>query len=238
MKTVGLIGGMSWESSLLYYKIMNELVKERLGGLHSCQSLMYSVDFADIEALQSAGDWDRLTDCMVEAALRLTRGGAEAVLIATNTMHKCAPQVQAALDAQTRGSVPLLHIADAAGQRLKAAGIARAGLLGTRYTMEMDFYSGRLAEKFGIDTVIPGEADRGIVHDVIYGELVRGVVRQESRREYARIMAALAEQGAQGVILGCTEIPLLVQPGDTPLPLFDTTRIHAEAAVDFALAEA
>ncbi len=230
MKTIGLIGGMSWESSLLYYRIMNELVKERLGPVHSCQNLMYSVDFAEVEARQTQGDWAGLTDMMISAARRLQQGGADCLLICANTMHKTAEAVERHL------SIPLLHIADATGARLAAAGLTRVGLLGTRYTMEMDFYTGRLAKKFGIQTLIPSPEERETVHKIIYAELIRGIVRPQSRQAYARVMASLAEQGAQAIILGCTEIPLLVQAADSPLPLYDTTRIHAEAAVDFALA--
>jgi len=229
MKTIGLIGGMSWESSIEYYRLVNEGVKARLGGLHSAQCLMLSVDFAGIEALQHAGHWDEAGRELEEAARSLERGGADCVVLCTNTMHKVAGAIQAAVH------IPFLHIADATGSRVRAAGIQRIGLLGTRFTMEEQFYKGRLEENFGLQVLVPETADREIVHRVIYQELVLGDIRPASRAEYVRILGKLIEQGAEGVILGCTEIGLLVHDGDVGVPLFDTTRIHAQAAVDFAL---
>lgn len=230
MKTIGLIGGMSWESSIEYYRIVNELTKARLGRLHSAKSLMISVDFAEIEVLQREGRWDEGAQMMADAARSLERGGADFVVLCTNTMHKSTPEIEAAL------GIPFLHIADATGRRVAGAGIGCVGLLGTRFTMEEDFYRGRLEQKFGLQVLIPEAAERETVHRVIYDELVQGNIREESRRQYAGIIAGLVDRGAQGVILGCTEIGLLVRPADSPVPLFDTTRIHAEAAVDFALA--
>ncbi|MAS34750.1 MAG: aspartate racemase [Anaerolineaceae bacterium] len=230
MKTIGLIGGMSWESSLLYYQIINETVKARLGGLHSAQCLLWSFDFAEIEALQAAGDWDQATRQMIAAARRLERGGADCLVICTNTMHKMAGDVQAAVD------LPLIHIADATAAHVRAAGIDRIALLGTRYTMEQDFYKGRLIEHYGLDVLIPDAAGIPVVHDIIYDELVVGVVKDDSRRRYQQVIDALAQRGAQGVILGCTEITMLIKPDDSPLPVFDTTYLHAVAAVDWALA--
>ena len=231
MKTIGIIGGMSWESSLEYYRTINQITRERLGGLHSARSLMLSVDFAPIEALQSAGDWEGASREMVACARQLESGGADCVLIATNTMHLMYPAVQEAVN------IPVLHIADAAAEKMQSRGMKKAGLLGTRFTMEMDFYSGRLQEKFGIETIIPNAQDRGIVNRVIYQELVLGQINSASRAEFLRIIADLQRQGAQGVILGCTEIPLLVKQEDTNMPLLDTTYLHAESAVKFALAE-
>jgi aspartate racemase len=231
MKTIGLLGGMSWESSLLYYEIINRTVKERLGGLHSAQCLLWSFDFAEIEALQAAGDWDQAAARMVDAAQRLERGGADCLVICTNTMHRLAPAVQAAMD------LPLLHIADATAAHIQAAGIQTIALLGTRYTMEQDFYKGRLTERFGLNVLIPDAAGVQIVHNIIYDELVLGIVRDESRQRYQRVMAELADRGAEGVILGCTEIVMLIKPEHTALPVFDTTELHAIAAVDWALSQ-
>ncbi len=229
MKTIGLLGGMSWESSLEYYRLINQLVRERLGGLHAAQCLLWSFDFAEIEALQAAGDWDGAAQRMVEAAQALERGGADALVICTNTMHKLAPHVEAAM------SIPLLHIADTTAQQIVQDGLNTIGLLGTRYTMEQDFYKGRLIERFGLKVITPEAADRTIVHQVIYDELCQGRVHDESRREYLRIIDQLVEQGAQGVILGCTEITLLVKPEHTAIRLYDTTYLHALAAVEWAL---
>jgi aspartate racemase len=229
MKTIGLIGGMSWESSIEYYRIINETVKEKLGGLHSAKSVMISVDFAEIEALQHQERWDEATALMIEAARSVENGGADLVLICTNTMHKMADAVQAHIQ------IPLLHIADATAERIKAAGLQRVGLLGTRFTMEEDFYRGRLVDKHGLQVLVPAEKEREIVHRVIYDELCIGDVRQSSRAEYVSIMAHLADVGAEGIILGCTEISLLVRDDDSPVPVFDTTRIHAVAAVEHAL---
>jgi aspartate racemase len=229
MKTIGMIGGMSWESSIEYYRIINEAVKERLGGLHSAKSLMYSVDFSEIEALQMSGNWDQATLAMIEAAQYVESGGADFLIICTNTMHKMADEVQQSI------GIPLLNIADATAEPVKARGMSRIGLLGTRFTMEQDFYRGRLEEKHGLQVLIPDPGDREVVHRVIYDELVLGKIVPESRSEFLRIIAGLAEAGAEGIILGCTEIGLLVSQEDTSLPLFDTTRIHALAAVRYAL---
>ncbi len=230
MKTIGLIGGMSWESSQEYYRIINETAREKLGGLHSAECLMFSFDFAEIEALQHAGNWEEAARRMVEAAQNLEKGGAEFVLICTNTMHKMAPEVQANI------AIPLLHIADPTGEAIVASGITKIGLLGTKYTMEHDFYKGRLIEKFGIEVVVPNEADRNTVHNIIYDELCLGLVKESSKKQYQAVIKKLEADGAQGVILGCTEITLLIQQADTDLPVFDTTRIHAETAVAKALA--
>lgn len=230
MKTIGLIGGMTWWSSLEYYRIVNEAVARRLGAPHSAQCLMYSVDFAEIEAQQNEGRWADAARAMVDAAQRLERGGADVIVLCTNTMHKLAG------DMERNVGIPMLHIADATAARIKALGLARVGLLGTRFTMEEDFYAGRLRRQHGLDVVIPGAEDRERVHRVIYEELGLGVIRAESRARYVEVIRRLAGQGAQGVILGCTEIGLLIHPEDSPLPVFDTTRIHAEAAADFALA--
>jgi aspartate racemase len=229
VKTIGLIGGMSWESSIEYYRIINEGVRDRLGGLHSAKSLMYSVDFAEVEALQHQGCWDDAAQLMIDAARHLEKGGADFVVICTNTMHKLADAVQA----QT--TIPLLHIADATAEAIRARGLRRVGLLGTRFTMEEDFYRGRLADRYGLSVLIPDAADRAIVHRVIYEELVVGEIRPASRVEFRRIIQTLVQQGAEGIILGCTEIGLLVKEEDSPVPLFDTTRLHALAAVDSAL---
>ena len=229
MKTIGMIGGMSWESSSEYYRLINQKVRERLGGLHSAKCLMYSVEFAEIEAWMRDGKWDRIESSMVESAKTLENAGADAVLICTNTIHKVAEQVESQIQ------VPLLHIADAAGEALKAAGISRAGLLGTRFTMEEDFYRKRLSDKFGLEVVVPEKKDRELVDRVIFDELCVGRIEESSRDAYVSIMKGLAEQGAGGIVLGCTEIGLLVSPDDSKIPLFDTTEIHAAAAVDFAL---
>ena len=231
MKTIGLIGGMSWESSAEYYKIINETVKKRLGGLHSATLIMYSVDFEDIEKLQHAGEWDRATEFMVDAARKVERGGADFVLICTNTMHKMADEVQQALN------IPLLHIADATAAEIKAHNMKHVGLLGTRFTMEEDFYKRRLQEDHGLTTIVPEEDERTIVHDLIYDELCCGEIRESSREKYKTIIENLIKRGAEGIILGCTEIPLLVSQRDSPVPVFDTTRIHAEAAVTLALTD-
>ncbi|KQZ60684.1 hypothetical protein ASD67_15325 [Sphingopyxis sp. Root1497] len=229
MKTIGLIGGLSWESSAHYYRLINEGVKARLGGLHSARVLMLSLDFAPIAALQASGDWDELDGQMADAAKSLTAGGAEMLLICANTMHLCAEAVEAATD------VPLLHIADPAIAAIRAAGYTRVGLLGTAFTMEKPFYTGRMAAA-GITAIIPGDADRATVHRIIYDELVQGVIRDESRAEYRRIIAALIADGAEAIVLGCTEIMLLVDKSDSAVPLFDTLALHVEAAVEMALA--
>ncbi len=231
MKTIGLIGGMSWESSLEYYRILNETVKEKLGGLHSAKCILYSVEFAEIEVLQHEGRWDEAARAMVEAGQSLERAGADLLVLCTNTMHKLAGELEAGV------TIPLLHIADATADAIKAAGISRVGLLGTRFTMEQDFYKGRLEKKHGLEVFIPDETDREIVHRVIYGELCLGVIKPESRQAFTTIIEKLVKAGAQGVILGCTEIENLVRQEDSPLPVFPTTRIHATAAVDWALKE-
>ena len=231
MKTIGLIGGMSWESSAEYYRIINEAVKTRLGGFHSAKSVMISVDFAEIEILQQQGRWQDAAELLAGAARSLEMAGADFVVLCTNTMHKLAEEIEASIH------IPFLHIADATAEVIRAAGVQKIGLLGTRFTMEELFYKGRLTEKHGLEVVTPEAADREIVHGVIYDELVKGVIRPESKAQYLAIIERLAAQGAEGVILGCTEIGLLVQDGDCRAPLYDTTRIHAQAAVDFALAE-
>ncbi|MFE6749818.1 aspartate/glutamate racemase family protein [Kitasatospora purpeofusca] len=228
MKTIGLLGGMSWESTATYYRLLNELTRDRLGGLHSAKCVLYSVDFAEVERLQVAGEWEAAGRLLADAARAVEAAGAELLLICTNTMHKVADQVAGAV------SVPLLHLADATAAAVLAAGVTRVGLLGTAFTMEQDFYRDRLASH-GLDVLVPDPAGRALVHRVIYEELCLGVVREESRAEYRRVIAELVAQGAQGVILGCTEIELLVGPGDSAVPVFPTTRIHAEAAVTAAL---
>jgi aspartate racemase len=229
-KVIGLLGGMSWESSAEYYRIINQAVRDRLGGLHSARCLMWSFDFAEVEALQHAGRWQDATALMIEAARRLERGGADFLLICTNTMHRMAEEVQAAI------AIPLLHIADPTAGRIRAAGLRRVGLLGTAFTMEQDFYKGRLTAQHGLEVLVPEEADRATVHRIIYEELVQGRVEPASRQAYREIIAGLVERGAEAVILGCTEIMLLVRPEDSEVPLYDTTAIHAEAAVEQALA--
>lgn len=229
MKTIGMIAGMSWESSLEYYRLVNQGIKARLGGLHSAKCVMVSVDFAEIEVLQREGRWQEATQAMIAVARQVQAGGADFLLICTNTMHKMAEEVQASLD------IPLLHIADATAGAIKAQKLTKIGLLGTRFTMEEMFYRGRLAEKHNLQVLIPNQAERASVHRIIYEELVLGKIMPESKAEYLRIIESLAEQGAEGIILGCTEIGLLVKDGDCRLPLFDTTRIHALAAVEMAL---
>jgi aspartate racemase len=229
MKTIGLIGGMSWESSIEYYRMINEGVQARLGGLHSAKSVMVSVDFAEIEALQHQGRWEEATQVMIQAAQGVERGGADCVVICTNTMHKMAEAVQEKI------GIPLLHIADATAERIQAQGLQCIGLLGTRFTMEEDFYKGRLEQRFGLRVLIPGAQDRQVIHRVIYDELVLGKIMPGSREQYLGIIKSVVEQGAQGVILGCTEIGLLVKQSDCGVPLFDTTEIHATSAVEWAL---
>lgn len=230
MKTIGLLGGMSWESTLSYYAQINEGVKARLGGLHSAKIVLYSVDFAEIEAMQYAGDWDSAAHALTLAAQSLEKGGADFVCICTNTMHKVAPQVAAGI------GVPLLHIADATALVLQRDAIKKVALLGTAYTMEQDFYKGRLVENFGLEVLVPSAADRAIVHKVIYEELCLGTINTSSREQFKRIIADLKKQGAQGVILGCTEIGLLISAADSCLPVYDTTALHAAEAVRLALA--
>lgn len=228
MKTIGLLGGMSWESTAEYYRLLNEFTRDRLGGLHSARCVLYSVDFAEIERLQAQGRWEEAGELLAAAARSLERAGADMVLICTNTMHKVAGQVRAAV------SVPLLHLADATADAVRAAGLRRVGLLGTAFTMEQDFYRGRLAEG-GLEVRVPDAAGRALVHRVIYEELCRGEVREESRAAYRRVIGDLVAAGAEGVILGCTEIELLIGAEDSPVPVFPAARLHARAAVDAAL---
>jgi aspartate racemase len=229
MKTIGIIGGMSWESSAEYYRLINRHAKASLGGHHNASSLLLTVDFATVEAHQRAGDWDALGAQMAGAARQLERGGADLVILATNTMHKVCASIEQAI------AIPFLHIADPTGSALRAAGIDRVGLLGTRYTMEQTFYTGRLQERYALETLTPNEADRADVHRIIYDELCHGVVRDDSRQIYQRVIEDLAARGAQAVILGCTEITLLIKPEHVALPVFDTTALHAQAAVDWAI---
>jgi len=228
-KTIGLLGGMSWESTATYYQLLNEGIKAKLGGLHSAKICLVSVDFEEIERLQHIDDWDGTAVILSKAAASIEKGGADFLLICTNTMHKVAPQIEKNI------SIPILHIADATAQRLREDGIKKVGLLGTRFTMEQDFYKGRLSEKFGIDVIVPEEPEREDVHAVIYNELCLGTIDQNSRERYLKIIEQLAANGAEAVILGCTEIALLVQQNHTRVPLYDTTAIHAEQAVRQAL---
>jgi amino-acid racemase len=231
MKRIGLLGGMSWESSSEYYRLVNEAVARRLGGLHSADCVLRSVDFAPVEELQRAGRWDEAGALLAREARGLVAAGAELLVLCTNTMHKLAGAIVAAL-----GDVPFVHIADTTADAVRAAGLRRVGLLATAYTMEQDFYVGRLREQHGLDVIVPGEEDRRIVHEVIYDELCRGRVEDSSRSEYRRIIRGLVDDGAEGVLLGCTEIDLLIGPSDSPVPVFDTTALHAERAVELALA--
>lgn len=231
MKTIGLIGGMSWESTVPYYRQINELTKERLGGLHSARIILYSVDFHDIERLQQAGRWSEAGAVLAGVAGALERAGADLLVLCTNTMHKVAPAIEAAV------RIPLLHIADATGEEIKRAGVSTVGLLGTRFTMEQGFYKDRLRQNFGLRVLVPGEKDRNLVHRVIYDELCLGKIVEGSRSEYRKVMAKLVDEGAEAIILGCTEITLLVGQEDTAVPLFDTTRIHARRAAEWALRE-
>ncbi len=230
MRTIGLLGGMSWESSLLYYRLINEDVRQRLGGLSSAKVLLYSVDFAPLERMQAEGDWDAAGRVLAEAAASLERGGADFLVLCTNTMHKVASAIEA------RVRLPLLHIADATGAAVRAAGVRRVGLLGTRFTMEQPFYRQRLEQQFGLAVLTPPLSDRERIHAVIYQELCLGQLRDASRAEYRRIAAELAASGAEGLVFGCTEIGLLLGPEDVAIPVFDTTRLHARTAVERALA--
>ncbi|SFU57793.1 aspartate/glutamate racemase family protein [Pseudoduganella namucuonensis] len=230
MKTIGLIGGMSWESTVIYYRDINVAIKELLGGLHSARIVMYSVDFHDIEQLQRAGDWAAAGDVLADAARSLRAAGAELLVLCTNTMHKVAPAIEAA------AGIPLLHIADPTAAAIKEAGVSTVGLLGTRFTMEQPFYADRLRERHGLEVLTPPQADRDIVHRIIYEELCLGRVLPASRAEYRRVMAELVARGAQGIILGCTEIAMLVGPGDAAVPLFDTTALHARSAARASIA--
>jgi len=230
MKTIGLIGGMSWESTAHYYTLINKLVKERLGAHHSAKLLLYSIDFEELAQLQFADKWTEATAMMVDAAKLLERGGADFVLIGSNTMHISAEAVEKAI------TVPLLHIADATGERIVARGIRRVGLLGTAFTMEREFYRGRLCGKFGVEALTPGPEERKLVQNIIYKELVLGIVRAESKAKLRRVIAELVAAGAEGIILGCTELMMILEQADSSVPLFDTTTIHSEAAVELALA--
>jgi aspartate racemase len=229
MKTIGMIGGMSWESTVPYYRIANETVARRLGGLHSAKILLASVDFDEVEKLQRAGDWEAAGRMLAETARTLEGAGADFLVVCTNTMHRVAPAIEAA------ARIPLLHIADAAAAEMKAKGVRRAGLLGTRFTMEQDFYRARLRDRHGIEAIVPPEADREAVHRVIYDELCLGKVLDGSRAEYRRIMRGLVEAGAQAIVLACTEIPMLVGSGDATVPVIDTTALHARMAAEWAI---
>ena len=228
MKRIGLLGGMSWESTAEYYRLINQLVAERLGGLHSADCLLRSVDFAEIEALQREGLWSEAGERLAREAQQLEAAGAELLVLCTNTMHKVAAEIEIAI------TIPFVHIADTTAAAVRGDGLNRVGLLATGYTMEQDFYVGRLRDAHGLDVLTPEPDDRRIVHDVIYGELCVGIVDDGSREQYRRIMGELAQRGAQGILLGCTEIDLLVEAGDAPVPVFDTTRLHAERAVELA----
>jgi aspartate racemase len=231
MKTIGLLGGMSWESTESYYRILNEGVKEKLGGLHSAKICLFSVDFDEIEKLQHSGNWSETAKILGDASQRIEAGGADFLVICTNTMHRVAREIESSIH------IPLLHIADATAEKIMTEDLRRVGLLGTRFTMEQDFYKGRLREYHGIEVLIPNDKDRDFIHDVIYNELCLGKINKESRAAYVRIIENLADKGAQAVILGCTEIALLVQQEHTAVPLFDTTKIHAMKAVEEALSE-
>jgi aspartate racemase len=229
MKTIGLIGGMSWESTLEYYRIINETVKEKLGGFHSAKMVLYSVDFAEVETFQHRGEWDRAAVLLAEAAASVQAAGADFALLATNTMHRVFDEVRRGV------RIPLLHIADVTGREITARGLTRIGLLGTRFTMEQEFYKGKLSRDYGLDVLIPDEEERKAIHAILYDELCLGAVKDASRQVFRTIIARLEGRGAQGIVLGCTEIPLIVKQKDYGLPLFDTTDLHARAAVDLAL---
>jgi aspartate racemase len=230
MKTIGLIGGMSWESSAEYYRLINRETKRRLGGHHNAPSILVTVDFADVELLQHGGEWDRLGTSLADAARQLERGGADFVVLCTNTMHEVSDCIAGAV------GIPLLHIVDAVALAVRVSGQRRVGLLGTRFTMEQPFYADRMRELFGIETIVPSAADRQVVHDAIYNELCHGVIREESRATFQAIIARMAAEGAEAVILGCTEIGLLISQVESSLPVHDSTKIHAVAAVEFAMA--
>jgi len=229
MKVIGLIGGMSWESSLEYYRIVNEKTKKLLGGLSSCKCLMYSVDFAEIEILQHQGDWEKLNELMADAAIKLYKGGADVIILCTNTMHLCNEAIINSVP------IPFIHIADATGEKIATKELKKIGLLGTRFTMEKDFYKKILKNKYEIETIVPNENDRKQIHRIIYEELVLGKINKESREIYKEIIKRLQDSGAEGVILGCTEIPLLISQDDVDIPTFDTTTIHAEKAVEWII---
>ena len=230
MRRIGLLGGMSWESSAEYYRFVNEAVRKRLGGLHSADCLLRSVDFAAVEELQRTGRWNEAGKLLTAEALALVAGGAELLVLCTNTMHRVADQIAAAVE------IPFVHIADTTADAVRAAGLSTVGLLATAYTMEQDFYVGRLERTHGLAVVVPDAEDRRLVHDVIYQELCLGIVKEDSRQAYRRVIGDLVGRGAEGILLGCTEIDLLIGPPDAPVPVFDTTRLHAERAVDLALA--
>jgi aspartate racemase len=230
MKTIGMLGGMSWESTLPYYRIINETVKEKLGGLHSAKLVLFSVDFEEIAALQRAGAWDEAGSLLARAAQSLRDAGANFLVICTNTMHVVADTVEKA------AGIPLFHIADPTAEEIRRQGLKKIGLLGTRFTMEQDFYRQRLRQRHDLEALVPDEADRDIVHKVIFEELCRGIVREESRQAYRDIIQRLVDRGAQGIILGCTEIAMLISPEDAPVPVFDTTALHARKAAELALA--
>ena len=231
MKTIGILGGMSWESSAEYYRILNEAVRDQLGGFHSAEVLLYSLNFHEVEALQHQGKWEEAAHLLNEGALRLERGGAECLILATNTMHKLVEPMLYGVN------IPFIHIVDPTARAILAAGMDTVGLLGTRYTMEEDFYVGRLRDEFGLSVLIPDEDDRMMVNGCIYNELVKGKVHDSSREAYINVIQKLVEDGAQGIILGCTEIMLLIQQAHSPVPIFDTTRLHALAAVAMALSQ-
>jgi aspartate racemase len=231
MRTIGLLGGMSWESSIEYYRFINECARDRLGGLHSARSLMFSFDFDEIEQLQRAGRWALAGERLAAAARSVESAGADLLVLCTNTMHRVADEVQAAV------SIPLLHLTDPTAEAIRKAGVNTVGLLATRYTMDGEFYRGRLESRYGLRVLIPDEPARTAVHDIIYEELVVGIIRDESRRRYVDTVDEMVERGAEAVILGCTEIELLLDPADVPVPAFDTTRLHAEAAVEVAIGQ-
>lgn len=229
MKTIGLIGGMSWESTVEYYRIINETTKTKLGGLHSAKCLIHSVDFQEIEILQHQNEWNELTNIMVDASQKLKNGGADFIVICTNTMHKMVDHIE------DRTGMKVLHIAKVTGKKIIQKGIKKVGLLGTKFTMEQDFYKKVLKENFNVDVIIPNKNERELVHNVIYDELCKGIINQSSKVEYVKIINGLASNGAEGIILGCTEIPLLLKQNDVNIPIFDTMKIHAVSAVEFAL---
>lgn len=229
MKTIGLIGGLSWESSKEYYRIINETMNERLGGLHSAKCILYSLDFAESREIQQTKGWDELTKILIDAAKRLEAAGADIVLVCTNTMHKLVPEIQREIN------VPILHIADATAEKVRGKGLKKVGLLGTKMTMEEDFYKGRIREKFGIDVLVPDKDDRDFIETVIFDELCVGKMNASSKKRFKQIIGKLVENGAEGIILGCTEIPLLIKQEDGNVPIFDSAEIHAKAAVEFAL---
>ena len=231
MKTIGLIGGMSWESSVVYYQLINKKVNEKLGGFHSCKSIMVTVDFAEIEALQHQDHWDELDKMMVESALQLEAAGADMVILCTNTMHLSSPAITEAI------SIPFLHIAEATGLVVSEQNLKKVALLGTKWTMEKDFYKKYLSDNFGIEVIVPPLAERDLIHRIIFDELVQGQIKAKSRTIFKKIIHQLITEGAEGIILGCTEIPLLISSNDASIPIFDTTAIHAEKAVEWALSE-